>query len=77
MVSSLRFEWGPRKAAANRAKHGVSFEEARSAFADDGALVVADPEHSDDEDRFVLMGIISARRANSRERERYSERNSP
>lgn len=47
-MSSLRFEWDPRKAAANRAKHEVSFEEARSAFADDGALIVADSEHSDD-----------------------------
>lgn len=72
-MSSLRFEWDPRKAAANRAKHEVSFEEARSAFADDGALIVADPEHSDDE----TVRIISARRANSRERERYRERNSP
>lgn len=51
------FEWDERKSRLNRAKHGVSFEEARTAFFDENARVMADPEHSDGEDRFVLMGL--------------------
>ncbi|MBK8254989.1 MAG: BrnT family toxin [Polyangiaceae bacterium] len=58
-MSSLRFEWDPKKAASNRRKHGVSFEEARSVFADDNALLIDDPDHSDDEDRFILLGLSS------------------
>ncbi len=48
-VSELRFEWDPRKAAANKSKHGVTFDEAVSVFADELALFMADPEHSDKE----------------------------
>ena len=47
----------PRKSRANRAKHGVSFEEARTAFLDEHARVIPDPEHSSDEERFVLLGL--------------------
>jgi uncharacterized DUF497 family protein len=54
---SERFEWDPRKAAANLSKHGVSFDEAKGAFYDDHGLVMADPDHSEDEDRFVLLGV--------------------
>jgi uncharacterized DUF497 family protein len=61
-MASLAFEWDSRKASANRKKHGVSFEEASSAFSDEHALVIADPDHSDDEDRFVLLGLSSALR---------------
>ncbi len=53
----IRFEWNVRKAAANKLKHGISFEEATSAFLDESARVAADLEHSDDEDRFVLLGL--------------------
>jgi uncharacterized DUF497 family protein len=56
-VTSLRFEWDAVKAATNRRKHGVSFEEARSVFLDEEALLIADPEHSESEDRFVLLGL--------------------
>ena len=56
-MSSLQFEWDDRKAAANLKKHGVSFEEARSVFLDDRARLIDDPDHSDDEDRFVLLGL--------------------
>jgi uncharacterized DUF497 family protein len=56
-VKGLRFEWDERKAAANRRKHGVSFEEARSVFFDENALLRSDDDHSDDEDRFVLLGL--------------------
>lgn len=53
----LVFEWDEGKNLANRAKHGVSFEEARSAFFDENARVMPDPEHSDEEERFVLLGL--------------------
>jgi uncharacterized DUF497 family protein len=56
-VSDIRFEWDPRKNRANKAKHGVSFEEARTAFYDEHARVIPDPEHSEDEERFVLLGL--------------------
>jgi len=56
-MDDIRFEWDPVKDAANQEKHGVSFDEARTAFFDDSARVIADPEHSDLEDRFILLGI--------------------
>jgi len=52
----LRFTWDHRKAAANRRKHGVSFEEAATAFGDPLSLTVPDPDHSAGEERFVLLG---------------------
>ena len=51
-MSALRFEWDPRKAAANAKKHGVSFDEARSVFFDERAQLIDDPDHSGSEDRF-------------------------
>ena len=62
-MAGLRFEWDPRKNRANRHKHGVSFEEAETVFLDDHALLIDDPDHSDDEDRFVLLGLSSTLRA--------------
>ena len=56
-MSDLRFEWDERKNRSNKKKHGVSFEEARSVFLDENARLIDDPDHSDDEARFVLMGI--------------------
>jgi hypothetical protein len=56
-MADLRFEWDPRKSRANKTKHGVSFEEARTAFLDEHARVIPDPQHSDEEDRFVLLGL--------------------
>jgi uncharacterized DUF497 family protein len=56
-MSEITFEWNARKASENLRKHRVSFEEAKSAFLDDNARVIADPDHSDDEDRFVLLGL--------------------
>jgi len=61
-VSTLRFEWDERKNKTNRRKHGVSFEEAQTTFADEHGLLIDDPEHSDAEDRFVLLGMSSALR---------------
>jgi uncharacterized DUF497 family protein len=95
-VKRLRFEWDARKASANLRKHGVSFEEARTVFLDENALLRPDEDHSDDEERFVLLGlsgrlrtlvvchcyrqadavirVISARKANSDERQQYDDR---
>ncbi len=53
----MHFEWDPKKAAANKRKHGVSFEEARSVFFDDEAMVYDDPDHSSAEERFVILGL--------------------
>jgi hypothetical protein len=95
-MTDLRFEWDERKDLENRRKHGISFEEARSVFRDENALLIGDPDHSKEEDRFVLVGfsfllrvlvvchcyreaesvirIISARKANKRERDAYPRR---
>lgn len=56
-MSGLSFIWDDRKNVANRRKHGVSFEEARTAFLDENAKVYFDPDHSETEDRFILLGI--------------------
>ena len=61
-MAELRFEWDPRKAAANLLKHRVSFEEAETAFLDEDALVIEDPDHSDEEDRFILLGVSAGLR---------------
>jgi uncharacterized DUF497 family protein len=52
-----RFEWDPRKDAQNQRKHGVAFEEARTVFADEYALLLDDPDHSATEERFILLGL--------------------
>jgi len=56
LENELRFEWDPRKATRNRAKHGVSFEEASSVFGDPLGWIVEDPRHSQGERRRVLLG---------------------
>jgi uncharacterized protein len=58
----MRFEWDERKNATNKRKHGVSFAEAESVFGDDNALLIADPDHSEDEDRFIMLGLSAALR---------------
>jgi uncharacterized DUF497 family protein len=57
---SLSFEWDPRKAAANLRKHKVSFEDAQSVFSDERARLIDDPDHSADEERFLLLGLSSS-----------------
>ena len=52
----MRFDWDPDKANANRSKHGVSFEEARTVFEDDLFVVFGDPDHSEGENRYLIMG---------------------
>ena len=61
-MADLAFTWDPGKAAANARKHGVSFQEAETVFSDEHALLLDDPEHSADEDRFVLIGLSAASR---------------
>jgi len=56
-METLEFEWDQRKSAVNRKKHGVSFDEAETVFHDEHALFMPDPTHSDEEDRFVLLGL--------------------
>ncbi len=95
-MADLRFVWDESKNAGNARKHGVTFAEAETVFLDEEALLIADPDHADDEDRFVLLGlsarirtlvvchcyreddsairIISARKADRQERDRYEQR---
>ena len=61
-MATLHFEWDPVKAAVNLRKHKVSFEDARTVFSDERALLIDDPDHSDDEERFVLLGLSSSLR---------------
>jgi uncharacterized protein len=56
---ALRFEWDRKKAAENIKKHGVSFEEAASCFGDGLSISVADPDHSEREQRWLLVGVSS------------------
>lgn len=55
-MDDIVFEWDFQKNVANIKKHKVSFEEAKTIFTDEYARLIADPEHSDDEDRFLLLG---------------------
>ncbi|MBF2057939.1 MAG: BrnT family toxin [Cyanobacterium sp. T60_A2020_053] len=56
-MDELEFTWDEMKAQTNIKKHGVSFEEAKSAFYDESAIVIYDPDHSQQEDRFILLGV--------------------
>ena len=53
---SLQFEWDPIKALENAKKHGVTFEEASTVFGDPLSLTISDPNHSEDEQRFLILG---------------------
>jgi len=56
-MKKLVFEWNKRKENANIKKHGISFNEARTTFYDENAVQFFDPDHSDEEDRFILVGV--------------------
>jgi len=56
-MNSLRFEWDPVKASSNINKHGISFDEAKTVFDDDFARLIPDPDHSEAEERFILLGM--------------------
>jgi hypothetical protein len=57
IVRAPSFEWDEKKNRTNRKKHAVSFEEAQTVFLDDNALEFFDPDHSEEEERFLLLGI--------------------
>lgn len=56
-MDDLRFEWDPEKNEINKIKHQISFEEAKTVFYDDEAKVIDDPEHSEEEERFIILGL--------------------
>lgn len=56
-MDELIFEWDENKNAINKKKHHVSFEEAKTVFEDENALVIDDPEHSKEEERFIILGF--------------------
>lgn len=61
-MAMLFFKWDPVKAAANLRKHKVSFEDAQTVFSDERARLIDDPDHSEDEERFLLLGLSSSLR---------------
>lgn len=61
-MTDIHFRWDPKKAVLNQEKHGVSFEEAKSVFFDENARLIQDPDHSSDEERFILLGFSTALR---------------
>ena len=56
-MNSIAFEWDSVKASANKKKHGISFDEAKTVFFDENAVVIHDPGHSNHEERFVILGM--------------------
>ena len=56
-MNKISFVWDNQKARLNQRKHGVSFEEAQTVFYDENAIEFFDPEHSEDEDRFLMLGL--------------------
>jgi len=62
MTTSIHFEWDPDKDVSNQKKHRVSFQEASTAFLDENGLLIDDPDHSEEEDRFILLGLSSSLR---------------
>ncbi|MFH0771140.1 MAG: BrnT family toxin [Candidatus Omnitrophota bacterium] len=56
-MNMIKFEWDEDKSRQNKKKHGVSFEEAQSVFYDERAIQYYDPDHSKDEDRFIMLGM--------------------
>ncbi len=57
IMTELAFEWDENKNKINKAKHGIAFEEAKTVFYDDDAIVFDDPDHSIEEDRFLIPGL--------------------
>jgi uncharacterized DUF497 family protein len=61
-MKNISFEWDLKKAAINLSKHRVSFDEAKSVFYDDMGRIISDPDHSEDEQRYILIGLSRAAR---------------
>ncbi len=58
-METIKFEWDENKNQINQRKHGISFEEAKTVFYDENAILFDDPEHSEDEERFLIIGITN------------------
>ena len=56
-MNNIQFDWDKNKAALNKKRHGVSFEEAATVFYDENAIEFYDPDHSESEDRFIMLGM--------------------
>ena len=56
-MNDRTFAWDDEKLEANIKKHGITFEEAATVFDDDNALIISDPDHSEDEERFIIIGF--------------------
>ncbi|NKB72777.1 MAG: BrnT family toxin [Candidatus Latescibacteria bacterium] len=61
-MSDITFTWDPAKNTANQRKHGVAFEEAQTVFLDENAQFMEDPDHSLEEERFLLLGLSASLR---------------
>lgn len=59
-METIKFEWDENKNEINKKKHGLSFEEAREVFGDENAILFDDPDHSLDEDRFLIIGTVKS-----------------
>ncbi len=59
---AITFDWDPGKARRNLQKHGIDFKEASTVFADTLSITIPDPDHSDDEERWVTMGLSNRHR---------------
>jgi uncharacterized protein len=59
-MRDIKIQWDETKNLSNKRKHGVSFEQASSVFSDEYALLLHDPDHSEEEDRFILLGLSSS-----------------
>ena len=56
-MADIEFEWDERKSRVNKRKHGISFDEAQTVFLDENAIRYDDPDHSRNEDRFIMLGL--------------------
>ena len=61
-MDSAAFQWDAAKASSNKKKHSISFDEAKTVFFDENAIVIHDPEHSNNEERFIILGLSSVAR---------------
>jgi uncharacterized protein len=61
-MPEIRFEWDKKKQTLNKRKHGIPFDEGQTTFADENGLILDDPDHSDEEERFILLGLSSSLR---------------
>ncbi len=58
-METIKFEWDEKKNKINQHKHGISFEEAKTVFYDENAILFDDPEHSEEEERFLIIGTTN------------------